>query len=48
MAVAQSIFTLNGWIQLFWTAFDLVFAVVSLTLGPGAPLVVKIGTKIII
>ena len=30
MAVARSIFTLGGWVQLFWTAFDLMFAVVPL------------------
>ena len=23
MAVAQSIFTLDGWVQLFWAAFDM-------------------------
>ena len=26
MAVAHSIFTLGGWVQLFWTAFDMPVA----------------------
>ena len=30
MAVACSIFTLGGWVQLFWMAFDLMFTVVPL------------------
>ena len=30
MAVAPSIFTLGGRVQLFWTAFDPMFAVVPL------------------
>ena len=30
MAVARSIFTLGGQVQLFWTAFDLIFIVVPL------------------
>ena len=30
MAVAHSIFTLGGWDQLFWTAFDPMFTVVPL------------------
>ena len=30
MAVACSIFTLGGWVQLFWTDFDPMFAVILL------------------
>ena len=45
MDVACSIFTLDGGFQLFWTGFDLFFTVAPLTLGSGAPLVVKIDTK---
>ena len=45
MDVAYSIFTLDGGFQLFWTGFDLFFTVAPLTLGSGAPLVVKIDTK---
>ena len=35
MAVACSIFSLGGWVQLFWAAFDTMFTVVPLevTLG---------------
>ena len=35
MAVACSIFTLGGQIQLFWTAFDLMFTVVPLKVALG-------------
>ena len=30
MAIAQSIFTLNGWFQLFWAAFDLALTFLAL------------------
>ena len=30
MAVAHSIFTLDGWVQLFWAAFDMSMTGVSL------------------
>ena len=30
MAVACSIFTLGGWVQLFWTVFDPMFTVVTI------------------
>ena len=35
MAVACSIFTLGRWVQLFWTAFDPMFAVVPLEVALG-------------
>ena len=35
MSVARSIFTLGGWVQLFWTAFDLMFTVVPLKVALG-------------
>ena len=35
MAVAHSIFTLGGWVQLFWTAFDPMFTVVPLKVALG-------------
>ena len=35
MAVARSIFTLCGQVQLFWTAFDPIFAVVPLKVALG-------------
>ena len=35
MAVARSIFTLCGWVQLFWTAFDPIFTVVPLKVALG-------------
>ena len=35
MALACSIFTLGGWVQLFWTAFDPIFAVVPLKVAFG-------------
>ena len=35
MAVAHSIFTLSGWVQLFCTAFDPIFAVVPLKAALG-------------
>ena len=35
MAVAHSIFTLGGWDQLFWTAFDLVLTVIPLNVALG-------------
>ena len=35
MAVAHSIFTLGGGVQLFWTAFDPMFAVVPLEVALG-------------
>ena len=35
MAVACSIFTLGGWVQLFWTAFDPIFTVVPLKVALG-------------
>ena len=45
MAVAQSIFTLDGVFQLVWAAFDRIFTVVPLTLRLCAPLAIRIGTK---
>ena len=35
MAVARSIFTLGGWVQLFWTAFDMPMTVVPLEVALG-------------
>ena len=35
MAVAHLMFTLGGQAQLFWTAFDLIFAVVPLKVALG-------------
>ena len=35
MAVALSIFTLGGRVQLFWTAFDQIFTVVPLKVALG-------------
>ena len=35
MVVARSIFTLGGWVQLFWTAFDPIFTVVPLKVALG-------------
>ena len=35
MAVAHSIFTVDGGFQLFWTAFDLPMTVVPLTVALG-------------
>ena len=35
MAVAHSIFTLDGWVQLFWEAFDMPVTVVSLKVALG-------------
>ena len=35
MAVACSIFTLGGWVQLFWTAFDMPITVVPLEVALG-------------
>ena len=35
MVVACSIFTLGGCVQLFWTAFDLIFTVVPLKVALG-------------
>ena len=35
MAVAHSIFTLGRQVQLFWTAFDQIFAVVPLKVALG-------------
>ena len=40
MAVAQSIFTLGGWVQLFWAAFDMTVT--------GVPLKVALGYKKIV
>ena len=37
MAVAHSIFTLDGWVQLFWAAFDMPVT--------GVPLKVTLGYK---
>ena len=37
MAVAHSIFTLDGWVQLFWAAFDMPMT--------GVPLKVALGYK---
>ena len=35
MAVARSIFTLGGWVQLFWTAFDMPMKGVPLEVALG-------------
>ena len=35
MALAHSIFTLGEWVQLFWTTFDPIFAVVPLKVALG-------------
>ena len=35
MAVAHSMFTLDGGVQLFWTAVDLILAVVPLKVALG-------------
>ena len=35
MAVAHSIFTLGGWVQLFWTAFDMPVTWVPLEVALG-------------
>ena len=35
MAVARSIFTLGGWVQLFWTAFDMPVTGVPLEIALG-------------
>ena len=35
MAVARSIFTLDGWVQLFWAAFDMPVTVVPLKVELG-------------
>ena len=35
MAVACSIFTLDGWVQLFWAAFDMLVTVVPLKVPLG-------------
>ena len=35
MAVAHSIFTLDGWVQLFWAAFDMPMTVVKLKVALG-------------
>ena len=35
MAVAHSIFTLDGWVQLFWAAFDMPVTVVPLKVALG-------------
>ena len=35
MAVAHSIFTLGGWVQLFWTAFDMPMTGVPLEVALG-------------
>ena len=40
MAVAHSIFTLDGWVQLFWAAFDIPVT--------GVPLKVALGYKKIV
>ena len=40
MAVAHSIFTLDGWVQLFWAAFDMPMT--------GVPLKVSLGYKNIV
>ena len=40
MAVARSIFTLDGWFQLFWAAFDMPVT--------GVPLKVALGYKKIV
>ena len=40
MAVSQSIFTLDGWVQLFWADFDMTMT--------GVPLKVALGYKKIV
>ena len=35
MAVAHSIFSLDGWVQLFWAAFDMPITVGPLTVALG-------------
>ena len=40
MALAHSIFTLDGWVQMFWTAFDMPVT--------GVPLEVALGYKRIV
>ena len=35
MAVPRSIFTLGGWVQLFWTAFDMPMTGVPLKVALG-------------
>ena len=35
MTVARSIFTLDGWVQLFWAAFDMPVIVVPLKVALG-------------
>ena len=35
MTVAHSIFTLDGWVQLFWAAFDMPITVVPLKVALG-------------
>ena len=35
MAVARSIFTWDGWVQLFWAAFDMPVTVVPLKVALG-------------
>ena len=35
MAVAHSIFTLDGWVQLFWAVFDMPMTVVPLKVALG-------------
>ena len=35
MAVARSIFTSGGWVQLFWTAFDPMITAVPLKVALG-------------
>ena len=35
MALARSIFTLGGWVQLFWTAFDMPVTGVLLEVALG-------------
>ena len=35
MALAHSIFTIGGQVQLFWTYFDLIFAVIPLKVALG-------------
>ena len=35
MALPDTVFTLDGWFQLFWAAFDLLFTVVPLKVALG-------------
>ena len=35
MAVAQSIFPLNGWLQLFWANFDMALTFLALKIAIG-------------